>query len=104
MCIRDSAQADPAVRGIVINGAGRTPVAGADINALENLAWGSGSGAPDMHESLSRLEDGPKSVVMALRGVALGGGLELAMAGHYRVAVAGAQMGQPEVNLGVIPG
>ena len=98
------AQADPAVRGIVINGAGRTFVAGADINALENLAWGSGSGAPDMHESLSRLEDGPKPVVMALHGTTLGGGLELAMAGHYRVAVADAQMGQPEVNLGIIPG
>src|SRR4029450_8347484 len=51
------AQADPAVPRLVLNGAGRTFVAGADINALENLAWGSGSGAPDMHESLSRLED-----------------------------------------------
>src|SRR5262245_44356952 len=98
------AQADPAVRGIVINGAGRTFVAGADINALEGLAWGEGGGAPDMHEKLSRLEDGPKPVVMALHGTTLGGGLELAMGGHYRVAVADAQMGQPEVNLGLIPG
>src|SRR5262245_13160485 len=98
------AQADPAVRGIVINGAGRTFVAGADINALEGLAWGEGGGAPDMHEKLSRLEDGPKPVVMALHGTILGGGLELAMGGHYRVAVADAQMGQPEVNLGIIPG
>jgi 3-hydroxyacyl-CoA dehydrogenase len=98
------AQADPAVHGIVINGAGRTFVAGADINALENLAWGTGGGAPQMHDSLGRLEDGPKPVVMALHGTTLGGGLELAMAGHYRVAVAEAQMGQPEVNLGIIPG
>ena len=46
----------------------------------------------------------PKPVVMAIHGTALGGGLELAMAGHYRVAVASAQLGQPEVNLGIIPG
>jgi 3-hydroxyacyl-CoA dehydrogenase len=98
------AQGDPAVRGIVIAGAGRTFVAGADINALEGLAWGEGGGAPDMHDIFARLEDGPKPVVMALHGTTLGGGLELAMAGHYRVAVADAQMGQPEVNLGLIPG
>jgi 3-hydroxyacyl-CoA dehydrogenase len=98
------AQADPAVRGIVIAGAGRTFVAGADIKGLEELAWGTGPGAPDMHDSFKRMEAGPKPVVMALHGTVLGGGLELAMAGHYRVAVADAQMGQPEVNLGLIPG
>jgi 3-hydroxyacyl-CoA dehydrogenase len=98
------AQRNPAVRGIVIACAGRTFVAGADINGLEQLAWGTGRGAPDMHDKLARLEDGPKPVVMAMHGTALGGGLELAMAGHYRVAVADAQMGQPEVNLGIIPG
>ena len=98
------AQADAAVRGIVIAGAGRTFVAGADIKGLEELAWGSGPGAPDMHDSFKRMEAGPKPVVMALHGTVLGGGLELAMAGHYRVAVAEALMGQPEVNLGIIPG
>ena len=98
------AQRDPAVRGIVIAGAGRTFVAGADIKGLEELAWGTGRGAPDMHDKLARLEDGAKPVVMAMHGTALGGGLELAMAGHYRVAAADAQMGQPEVNLGIIPG
>jgi 3-hydroxyacyl-CoA dehydrogenase len=98
------AQADPAVRGVVIAGAGRTFVAGADINALEGLAWGTGGGAPTMHGIFGRLEDGPKPLVMALHGTTLGGGLELAMAGHYRVAAADAQMGQPEVNLGLIPG
>ncbi|HEX5069806.1 MAG TPA: 3-hydroxyacyl-CoA dehydrogenase NAD-binding domain-containing protein [Vicinamibacterales bacterium] len=98
------AQQDPAARGIVIAGAGRTFVAGADIKGLEGLAWGQGSGAPDMHDIFTRMENGPKPVVMALHGTVLGGGLELAMAGHYRVAVAEAQMGQPEVNLGIIPG
>jgi 3-hydroxyacyl-CoA dehydrogenase len=98
------AQRDPAVRAIVIAGAGRTFVAGADIKGLEELAWGTGPGAPDMHEILGALEEGAKPVVMALHGTTLGGGLELAMAGHYRVAVPDAQMGQPEVNLGIIPG
>jgi len=98
------AQQDPAVRAIVIAGAGRTFVAGADIKGLEGLAWGEGSGAPDMHDIFTRMENGPKPVVMALHGTVLGGGLELAMAGHYRAAVADALMGQPEVNLGIIPG
>ena len=100
----DQASGDAAVRAIVIIGAGRTFVAGADIKGLEQLAWGSDSGAPEIHELLQKLEDVPKPVVMALHGTALGGGLELAMAGHYRVAVRDAQMGQPEVNLGIIPG
>jgi 3-hydroxyacyl-CoA dehydrogenase len=98
------ATGDPAVEAIVVIGAGRTFVAGADIKGLEQLAWGTGRGAPDMHELLGAIEDSPKPVVMALHGTILGGGLELAMAGHYRVAVADAQLGQPEVNLGIIPG
>jgi 3-hydroxyacyl-CoA dehydrogenase len=57
-----------------------------------------------MHDLLAKIEDSSKPVVMAMHGTALGGGLEVAMAGHYRVAVADAQMGQPEVNLGIIPG
>jgi 3-hydroxyacyl-CoA dehydrogenase len=98
------AQADDAVHGIVIAGAGRTFVAGADIKGLEELAWGTGSGAPDMHESFKRMEASRKPIVMALHGTVLGGGLELAMAGHYRVAAPDTLMGQPEVNLGIIPG
>ena len=99
-----SAQGDPDVEAIVVAGAGRTFIAGADIKGLEALAWGAPAGAPDIHDLLETLERGPKPVVMALHGTALGGGLEVAMAGHYRVAVADAQMGQPEVNLGIIPG
>jgi 3-hydroxyacyl-CoA dehydrogenase len=98
------ANADPATDAVVILGAGRTFVAGADIKGLEQLAWGGSSGAPDMHDLLTRIEDCRVPVVMALHGTALGGGLELAMAGHYRVALPGGQMGLPEVTLGIIPG
>ena len=100
----DRASRDDSVQAIVIIGAGRTFVAGADIKGLEQLAWGSDSGAPEMHDLLQKLEDTPKPVVMAMHGTALGGGLEVAMAGHYRVAAPDALMGQPEVNLGIIPG
>jgi 3-hydroxyacyl-CoA dehydrogenase len=100
----DAVTKDAAVRAVVVIGAGRTFVAGADIKGLEQIAWGGDSGAPEMHDLLQRIEDLSKPVVMAMHGTALGGGLELAMAGHYRVAVPEGQMGQPEVNLGIIPG
>jgi 3-hydroxyacyl-CoA dehydrogenase len=95
---------DGSVRAVVVICAGRTFVAGADIKGLEQVAWGGNSGAPVIHDLLQQIEDLPKPVVMAMHGTALGGGLELAMAGHYRVAVSDAQMGLPEVNLGIIPG
>ena len=98
------AEADETVSAIVFMGAGRTFVAGADISSLERAAWGDPSAACDLHGLLARIEDCSKPVVMAIHGTALGGGLELAMAGHYRVAAADALLGQPEVNLGIIPG
>jgi len=100
----DHVECDPGVLAIVVMGAGRTFVAGADIKELEHAAWGRGSGPPDMHGLLERIEDCARPIVMALHGTPLGGGLELAMAGHYRVAAPDARMGQPEVNLGIIPG
>src|SRR5215468_11442155 len=100
----EKAGEDPSVSAVVIIGAGRTFVAGADIKQLEEHAHGRGSGAPNLHALLKQIEDCPKPVVMAMHGTALGGGLELAMAGHYRVASPDAQAGQPEVNLGIIPG
>src|SRR5579862_9685317 len=100
----DGAEHDPAVSAIVIIGAGRGFIAGADIKELEQAARGEGSGGPDMHPLLAKIEDCSKPVVMAIHGAALGGGLEVAMAGHYRVAVPSAQLGAPEVNLGIIPG
>jgi 3-hydroxyacyl-CoA dehydrogenase len=100
----DRAAADSKVSALVVIGAGRTFIAGADIAVLEDMAWGKGPGGPVLHGLLAKIEDLAKPVVMAIHGTALGGGLEVAMAGHYRVAVASAQLGQPEVNLGIIPG
>jgi 3-hydroxyacyl-CoA dehydrogenase len=99
-----AAEADATVRSIVIMGAGTTFVAGADIKQLEDLAWGRGTGAPNIHDLLQKIENCTKPIIMAIHGTALGGGLELAMAGHYRVAVRSARVGQPEVTLGIIPG
>ena len=99
----EAAERDASIRAIVIVGAGRTFIAGADIKELEKAAAGQGA-PPKLHPLLAQIEDSAKPVVMALHGTALGGGLEVAMAGHYRVASPDAQMGQPEVNLGIIPG
>ncbi|HEY7057954.1 MAG TPA: enoyl-CoA hydratase-related protein, partial [Vicinamibacterales bacterium] len=98
------AERNPAVESIVIMGGGTTFIAGADITTLEQAAWQDPGAAPDMHDMLTRIENCSKPIVMAIHGTALGGGLELAMAGHFRVASAGALLGQPEVNLGIIPG
>jgi 3-hydroxyacyl-CoA dehydrogenase len=100
----EDAEGRPDVRAVVITGAGKTFIAGADIQDLERAAWGDAAEAPDLHTLLERVEDCRKPVVMAIHGMALGGGLEFAMAGHYRVAAPDALMGQPEVNLGIIPG
>jgi len=100
----DRAAGDAGVKALVVMGAGRTFIAGADIAVLQDMAWGKGPGGPVLHDLLQKLEDSAKPVVMAIHGTALGGGLEVAIAGHYRVALASAQLGQPEVNLGIIPG
>jgi 3-hydroxyacyl-CoA dehydrogenase len=98
------AEKDPQISAIVLMGSGRTFIAGADIKDLERDAWSDGPGGPDLHGLLKQIEDCPKPVVMGIHGTALGGGLEVAMAGHFRVAVRDALVGQPEVNLGIIPG
>jgi 3-hydroxyacyl-CoA dehydrogenase len=100
----ERAERDPSIRAIVILGAGRTFVAGADIKDLERAAWDASVEPPDIHDLLTRIEDASKPVVMAIHGTALGGGLELAMAGHFRVALRDARVGLPEANLGIIPG
>ena len=99
-------EANAAVRAIVVIGGGKTFVAGADINQfVEIIRSDAGRGTmPPFHPVLNAIEDCAKPIVMAIHGTALGGGLELAMAGHYRVATPDAQVGQPEVKIGLIPG
>src|SRR5438876_12023912 len=87
----DDANRVPTVASIVVLGAGRTFVAGADITTLEPLAWDPQAPKPDLRSLLDRVESSQKPVVMAIHGTALGGGLELAMAAHYRVATADAK-------------
>ena len=96
---------DPAVRAIVLIGGGRTFIAGADIKEFGKLtAGGDRKRGPGLNAVLDRIEGCSKPVVAAIHGTALGGGLETAMACHYRVAIPSAQVGQPEVKLGIIPG
>jgi 3-hydroxyacyl-CoA dehydrogenase len=95
---------DDSVRAAVLIGAGRTFVAGADIREFAKITSGKGICLEEINPVLMRVEDCRKPVVMAIHGTAFGGGLELAMAGHYRIAVRDAQVGQPEVKLGLIPG
>jgi 3-hydroxyacyl-CoA dehydrogenase len=102
-CI-DELMADDSLKAAVMIGAGRTFVAGADIKEFGKITSGQTKRGVAFLPLLLKIEDCPKPVVMAIHGTAFGGGLELAMAGHYRVAVASAQAGQPEVKLGIIPG
>jgi 3-hydroxyacyl-CoA dehydrogenase len=99
-----AANNDPSVRAIVIRSGAKLFSSGADINEFaESLASGKND-SPEMHGFFQQLENNPKPVVMAINGMALGGGLELAMAGNYRVAAPDVLVGQPELNLGIIPG
>jgi 3-hydroxyacyl-CoA dehydrogenase len=95
---------DPGVKAAVLIGGGRTFVAGADIKEFGKITSGKTQRGVAFLPLLLRIEDCRKPVVMAIHGTAFGGGLELAMAGHYRVAAPSAQVGQPEVKLGLIPG
>ncbi|HEX3772350.1 MAG TPA: 3-hydroxyacyl-CoA dehydrogenase NAD-binding domain-containing protein [Polyangiaceae bacterium] len=91
--------ADSDVQAIVLIGKGKTFVAGADISE-----FGKPPKTPWFPEVLDAIDASPKPVVAALHGTALGGGLELALACHYRVAVKDAKCGLPEVKLGLLPG
>ena len=98
-----AAAADASVAAIVMMGAGRTFIAGADIREFGKVVSGE-KPRINLLPLLLEIEECPKPVVMAIHGTALGGGMEVAMAGHYRVATPSAQVGQPEVKLGIIPG
>jgi len=90
---------DHAAKAAVIVGAGRTFIAGADIKE-----FGKPLADPQLPHITNVIETSGKPVVAALHGTALGGGLEVALGCHYRVAVKGAKVGLPEVNLGILPG
>jgi 3-hydroxyacyl-CoA dehydrogenase len=95
---------DDATKAVVLIGGGRTFVAGADIKEFGKITSGKTQRGAGLLPLLLQIEDVRKPVVVAIHGSAFGGGLELAMAGHYRVAALNAQLGQPEVKLGIIPG
>jgi len=93
------AAADPAVKAIVVICAGRTFIAGADISEFGKPPKGA-----TLPELRNALEGGPKPIIAAIHGTALGGGFEMALMCHYRLAVPSAKFGFPEIKLGLIPG
>ena len=93
------AGADEDVAAVLLACKGRTFIAGADITE-----FGKPMKAPGLGEAIEAMEQASKPVIAAIHGTALGGGLETAMACHYRVGVASARFGQPEVKLGLLPG
>ena len=95
----EAAIADDAVKAIVLICAGKTFIAGADISEFGKPPKG-----PTLFEVQEVIETAPKPVVAAIHGTALGGGLEVALVCHYRVAVPSAKCGLPEVNIGLLPG
>jgi 3-hydroxyacyl-CoA dehydrogenase len=97
----DRARQDPAVAAIVITGAGRAFSAGADIREFNTPK---AAQAPTLWTMLDVIENSAKPVVAAIHSMVLGGGLEMSLAAHYRVAAPGAQVGLPEVKIGVVPG
>ncbi|MDN5758491.1 MAG: 3-hydroxyacyl-CoA dehydrogenase NAD-binding domain-containing protein [Tomitella sp.] len=97
----DKALADNEVGAVVLTGSGKFFSAGADITEFGTPSAGA---SPNLSEVIARLEDSPKPVVAAIHGTAFGGGLELALGAHKRVATASSKIGLPEVKLGLVPG
>jgi 3-hydroxyacyl-CoA dehydrogenase len=97
----DRAQTDPSVRAIVLTGAGGLFSGGADIREFGTPA---STEQPTLRQLIELVETSAKPVIAAIGGTCLGGGLELALAAHYRVASADAKLGLPEVKLGLLPG
>lgn len=104
-CLQEACQ-KPEIAGIIITGEGEKAfVAGADIKELSVLNGQEATKLAEKGQDLFRsIENCPKPVIAVVNGFALGGGCELTMACHIRIAVESAKFGQPEVNLGIIPG
>ncbi len=100
----EAAAADDSVKAMVLIGGGRTFIAGADIKEFGKMTSGKKERGVGFNPILAMVENCPKPIVAAIHGTAFGGGLETAMACHYRVAVPQALVGQPECKLGIIPG
>ncbi len=101
----EAARADDSVRGVILTGAGKAFIAGADISELAHLsAVEAERSSRTSQEVLDRIETLGKPVIAAVNGFALGGGCEVALACTLRIAVETAQFGQPEVKLGLLPG
>ncbi len=95
----DQGLADPNAATLVLMGTGRTFTGGADIRE-----FGKPPTSPSLHEVIARYEASPKPVVAAIHGATMGGGFELALGCHYRVAAGNARLGLPEIKLGLMPG
>jgi len=97
---------DQEVKAVILAGTGKNFIAGADITEIKGVADKDDvfSKVMDNHRFMNVIEDGPKPVIAAINGNCLGGGMEIAMACHYRIAAQGVQVGQPEVQIGLIPG
>ncbi|MBE9569215.1 MAG: enoyl-CoA hydratase/isomerase family protein, partial [Proteobacteria bacterium] len=97
---------DQEVKAVILTGTGKNFIAGADITEIKGVADKDDvfSKVMDNHRFMNAIEDGPKPVIAAINGNCLGGGMEIAMACHYRIAAQGGQVGQPEVQIGLIPG
>lgn len=102
----DSVYDDDKIKAVIITGAGEKAfVAGADITEFISVGDDEGSALSKKGQDIFfKIENCPKPVIAAVNGFALGGGCELAMACHFRIASENAKFGQPEVNLGLIPG
>ena len=100
------AYGDDEVKALVLTGTGKNFIAGADITQIQGVKekQTAASLGLEMVRLLNSIETGPKPVVAAINGNCLGGGLEMAMSCHWRVASRGVQLGQPEVQIGLIPG
>jgi enoyl-CoA hydratase len=102
----DEVYNNPEIKSAIITGAGpKSFVAGADISEFVGLSKEQGMAlAKKGQDTFLKIENSPKPIVAAVNGFALGGGCELAMSCHFRLASENAKFGQPEVNLGLIPG